>query len=79
MGNKNKQQKRTRHSIYIALMNTVWHVRGSQVMVKTTKYENLRLPAHSNGIFTTCTLEREFFSLLRNNPEVTGLPVCHVM
>ena len=31
VGNKNKQQQRTRYSIYIAPMNTVWHVRGSQV------------------------------------------------
>ena len=41
--------------------------------------EDLRLPAHSNGIPTTCTLEMAFFSQLRNNPEVTGLPVCHVI
>ena len=47
-------------------------------MVKTAKYENLRLPAHSNGIPTKCTLEVEFFSQLRNNPEVTGPLVCHV-
>ena len=80
VGNKNKQQKRTRYIIYIALMNTVGTFGDHKsTMVKTAKYENLRLPAHSNGIPTTCTLEMEFFSQLRNNPEVTGLPVCHVM
>ena len=60
-------------------LHTNSHITLWLPVVKTAKYENLSLPAHFNGIPTTCTLEMEFFSQLRNYPEVTGLPVCHVM
>ena len=62
MGNKNKQQKRTH---YLHSANEYCLARSAMV-----KYDNLTLPAHSNGIPTTCRLEIEFFSQLRNNPEL---------
>ena len=80
MGNKNKQRKRTS---YFHSVNEYCLARSGITSLRWLKLQSmkiqLRLPAHSNGIPTTCRLEMEFFSQLRNNAEVTGLPVCHVM